>query len=206
MFAFSLQQFGGYYEYYLSVEHNLIATKPYVEHTERNHAVHSQEFSKIILLCGSELEQLLKLLCHSRGIQRAGRMSDHADALMLHPEYPPGCTAPALPVLNRVVSRDGLMYNPWDGFDPARPGLGLAWRHAYQQLRDNRVESFPLATLLNATQALAAHYLLLEELRCFVPITAGHRLPGSEYFSAYFTGPHYVGTQQMQKAANFWPR
>jgi hypothetical protein len=60
----SQDQFFSYWSYYLSIEDEFIRTNHYVEHCTDNSQTYSNEFSKLILIACSEIDNILKAICN----------------------------------------------------------------------------------------------------------------------------------------------
>ena len=70
-----------YWSYYKSIENMFINTIQYVSPSKANKGTYSDEYAKIILLCGPEIDAILKLICKLEQIIPENRdysMSDYS--------------------------------------------------------------------------------------------------------------------------------
>lgn len=153
--------FEKYWSYYKSIENMFINTIQYVSPSRANKETYSDEYAKIIFLCGSEIDSILKLICKLENIQPKDKRYTMADysifidktTLLKEECYCPKCMT--------TIEEEQLMIAPFDKIQIGIPYSGLDWWEDYQSLKHNRMENAKKGNLGNATSMLIAHYILI---------------------------------------------
>lgn len=153
-----------YWSYYKSIENMFINTIQYVSPSVTNKKTYSDEYAKIILLCGSEIDSILKLICKLKNIKPTGRdysMNDYSNYIsksnILKNEcYCPTCMTTTKEKFIMVALfqdiKTGVIYS------------NLEWLRCYQLLKHNRMKNAKKGNLYNAVSLLIAHYVLIRHL------------------------------------------
>lgn len=151
-----------FWDYYQSVEKDLINTNQFVSHEKDNTFVYSNEFAKIILVAGAEVDVLLQEYCKLHDEPGAGNMK-HYSAILKKYEFTEYYT------LNEIMfSTPYMEIVPWEGFDPEQPHAGIEWWKNYQSIKHNRFYSFRKANLQTAIRAVASQYFIIQRLSLMV--------------------------------------
>ena len=86
-----------YWSYYKSIENMFINTTQYVSPSKTNRKTYSDEYTKISLLCGSEIDAILKLICKMEKMKPEKRdysMNDYAKLINESDELKKSCYTP----------------------------------------------------------------------------------------------------------------
>ena len=126
----------------------------YVELAEENLDTFSLEFSRIILVSGSEIDQMFKYLTHSLGLDRAANLPECVDRFRSHrPQFVDfDCAVDGWP--HRIAP-----FSAWrEGYSKT------SWWSAYTGLKHNRIAERYSGNLKNVMECLAAHFGILQYL------------------------------------------
>lgn len=142
-----------HWNYFLTVEAELLACTRYVEFAEPNFACYSNEFAKLIVLAASEVDSIFQELCaHLNPSARASKINDY---------YP--ILSESYPLLTRCevsISRYQLSLQPWKNWTiNERPNW---WSKSYNKLKHERYANFASATLEATLNAVGAQFLALQ--------------------------------------------
>ena len=183
-----LQKYHMYWNYYQSVEKMLKETNQFVAHTIENGSTFSDEFAKIILLSGSEIDSILKVLCNLLEIKPKDNnytMKEYSKVLekidnIKEIEY----------MIDYSSSLDsyGISIYPFANFNKNIKHSGLEWWEDYQAIKHDRVSATKKCTLLNALKIVSAHLtmvkLLIDNIPGFCGISYLQEHTKSEYLRA----------------------
>lgn len=153
-----------YWSYYKSIENMFINTIQYVSPSITNKKTYSDEYAKIILLCGSEVDSILKLICKlekQKPEKRDYSMNDYSkliDSCKLLKEqfYCPECLT--------TTKEKYIVASPFEKIQIGVPYSGLDWWKDYQALKHNRMRNARKGNLKNVVSLLVAHYVLIRHL------------------------------------------
>lgn len=143
----------GNWSYFLALEKQFIRTLDFVAFTSDNGIAYSNEFAKLLLLAGSEVDVVAKQLCQIfEPGSRAGTIIEYQKIITVH-----------RPTTHKLEVR--LPFNhgtrvPWQswGFPtPEKP----RWWEAYNQVKHHRNECFREANQDNVVQAISGLTVLL---------------------------------------------
>ena len=153
-----------YWSYYCIIEKMFINTIQYVSPSITNKKTYSDEYAKIILLCGSEIDSILKLICKLKRIKPQGRdysmndyslMIDNEEAIKLQ-SYCPECMT--------TTKEKFLVSSPFKDIKTGIQYSGLDWWKNYQSLKHNRMKNAKKGNLQTTVNLLTAHYILIRHL------------------------------------------
>lgn len=146
-----------YWENYISIEDEFLATTKYVALDTNNYATYSTVFLKMLLELGSEIDTLAKVLCvvawNKTNLQN---VNDYRDCILGNePEFE-----------KVAVVYETIRETPWQDWQSKSPD----WWTAYNKVKHNRFETgtiggktqeyFKFANLENVFKALMALYQL----------------------------------------------
>lgn len=153
-----------YWSYYKSIENMFITTMQYVSPSKANKETYSDEYTKIIFLCGSEIDSILKLICKLENIlpeYKNFKMKDYAEIFERYISLKTECYCPRCMT---SVDEESLMITPFNKIQIGIKYSGLDWWEDYQSLKHNRMENAKKGNLQNAASMLTAHYILIRFL------------------------------------------
>ena len=139
--------------YFHALERDLIRTFDYVEPSGANASAYSNEYAKLLMLVGSEIDVVAKQL--SRGLPSGATASNIT-------QYQAAITS-AFPGMHQTVieiSRYGLSYIPWSTWGSANP-ISPSWWKAYNSVKHERDINFALASQENVLQSFCGLLVLL---------------------------------------------
>lgn len=135
--------------FYFSLEQDVLGLSRYIEFDTSNFHVHSIELLRLYLSIGSEIDVVLKQICHQLADKSAAKNIIQYREIM----------APAVPEFfdeKAFCPRFNITLQPWKDWLPEkRPD----WWGAYNDVKHNRSEHYQKATLGNVLASLAALYL-----------------------------------------------
>ena len=148
-----------YWDYYRSIEEDLITTTRFVEFCKENYPSYSIEFGRIIMAAGSELDMLFKVLC------KKINPSSKADNIN---QYFTEVTAkfPTISSIKRYVRGYDLILQPFSAWT-SENGPNW-WSKGFNKIKHERNIYFDFANLENALNIVAGlmivlfHYYSLE--------------------------------------------
>lgn len=164
-----------HWDYFLSLEEDLLRSVRFVEPVEDNFGVYSTEFASVILGAASEVDVVLKRLC------REVNPCTRADAIRKYEEELANCAQWDVLVSKVSVPRwPDLSFDPWESW--RERGETPQWWRDYNDVKHHRDRCFSKANFLNAWQAMSA--LFLSCIACYRQIGATDILPPSSCFAA----------------------
>jgi hypothetical protein len=141
------------WHYFLSLERDFIKTIDYVEIAESNAKTHSIEFVKLLLLAGSEVDVVAKMICTAVAPSRpAENIAQYRDILTT--------AFPGIYGLELSIPRYELKPKPWASWDPAA-AKSPDWWKAYNIVKHERDKNFESANQENVTNAMGGLMCLL---------------------------------------------
>jgi hypothetical protein len=165
--------FEKYWSYYKSIENMFINTIQYVSPSKANKETYSDEYAKIIFLCGSEIDSILKLICKLENITPKNKrynMGDYSIFIEKTASLKEECYCPRCMT---TIKEEYLMIAPFNKIQIDKPYSGLDWWENYQSLKHNRMENAKKGNLQNATSMLIAHYILIRFLINYLEKNSG---------------------------------
>jgi hypothetical protein len=139
--------------YFLSIERDFIKTIDFVEIHPQNENTYSNEYAKLLLLIGSEVDVVAKMLCEQAAPGRLRRnIIDYKNALTK--------TFAGFYEVEIDAPRYELKIEPWESW--AMPGaVSPSWWQAYNSVKHNRSTAFSLASQKNTLHALCGLLAML---------------------------------------------
>ncbi|ELV8717087.1 TPA: hypothetical protein I7230_18170 [Vibrio vulnificus] len=133
---------------FIVLESDLAEVSKYIEFDERNFEAFSTQLSKLLLSIGSEVDVVLKQLCRTADAKASRKnIIDYFKVI--------NSNASAKEMLNEEVfiTRFGLSFQPFAGWDENnRP----KWWRAYNNVKHDRLQNYPEASLKNVLFAISA--------------------------------------------------
>ncbi|MDM8552939.1 hypothetical protein QUF72_22865 [Desulfobacterales bacterium HSG2] len=141
-----------YWEYFLSIETDLLRCGRYVEFTEDNYCTYSVEFACIIMAASSEFDTLAKDLCSKiDSTKRVGKITDYYSVIINR--------YPNFPGTKVIIPRYNLSHSPWSEWNAEeRP---YWWSKGYNKIKHDRTNNFVEANLKNAIDATAGLFVAI---------------------------------------------
>jgi hypothetical protein len=138
-----------FWQYYLSLEEDLIRLSKYVEINEDNFKTYSIELVKIYLSTCSEVDVLAKLLSKILGNKKADSISNYSKTIL---QYYPNLTKYSI-----QIPRYSLNLFPWqDWTEKTSP----KWWSSYNRVKHQRDEFYKDASLGNVLNSIAGLLVL----------------------------------------------
>ena len=141
-----------YWDYYRTIEDDLIGASRYVEFCRENFQCYSVEFARILMAAGSELDMLFKQLC------KRMNPGSRADNINL---YCSEVTAkfPQIAAARRYIRPFDLVLQPFEAWTPGNPPVW--WTNGFNKIKHERDRYFHFATLENTLMAASALMIVL---------------------------------------------
>jgi hypothetical protein len=134
-----------HWNYFLALEDNLIECARFVEFSLKNKDVYSIEFAQILMAAASEVDVLSKLIVSMlEPAAQKKNIDDYRSVIIRH--------LPAFANYKVALARYGLRTEPWMSWTS---GTNPTWWRSYNDVKHERDQHFPDATLENVISALA---------------------------------------------------
>lgn len=173
------------WHYFLSLEKDFTRTIDFVELTPANDSAFSNEYAKLLLLVGSEVDVVAKLLCDKIAAgQRAENIVDYRKLIV--------AKFNGFHTIAIEIPRYSISVQPWLPWDPAM-AKSPDWWTAYNNVKHERDKNFQDANQKNTTNALCGLLALLLYLYKDEP----HLQPYPEVLEYGF--PSYMVTEGGRK-------
>jgi hypothetical protein len=139
--------------YFLSVEKDFIRTLDFVELHASNAKAFSNEYAKLLLLIGSEVDVVAKMVCGKAApTQKAENIVDYKTVLT--------AKFVGLHTVEIEIPRYSLKLQPWFSWDP-NVSKSPSWWTAYNNVKHERDKNYPDANQENTVSALCGLLSLL---------------------------------------------
>ncbi len=139
--------------YFLSIEKDFIRTIDYVELHPDNGSAFSNEFAKLLLLIGSEVDVIAKMLCTREApAQNASKIIDYQAVLTTR--------FVGMHSIEIEIPRYKRKIQPWLSWDPANPTPPIWWT-AHNKVKHQRDRDFWRANQQNTLEAICGLLALL---------------------------------------------
>lgn len=139
--------------YFLSLEHDFVETLNYAELAQANYGAYSNEYAKLLLLSGSELDVVAKLLCAKCApSQNAMNIMDYRSVLTV--------AFPGIHTVKIEIPRYRITVEPWADWGLATP-TSPSWWKAHTNVKHKRDEFFSEANQENTLNALCGLLAIL---------------------------------------------
>ena len=136
-----------YWDYFLSIESDLIASSRYVEFSKENFSTFSIEFARIIMAACSEIDTVMKETCKKIDPSKPRENINNYFEIII----------PRFPAFTKSVveiPKYELSFTPWENLTR---GKGPEWwKEGYNAIKHDRTHSFSKANLKNAFLSVAA--------------------------------------------------
>jgi len=99
-----------YWEYFLSIEDDLVRLSRYIELAEANYKTYSIELSRIILASSSEFDVIAKALCKAIDSSSSASNIDEYRGVILS-------RFPKFPTMQIKIPRYNLSFKPWESWN-----------------------------------------------------------------------------------------
>ena len=140
-----------YWNQYMKIEEEFVNTFEYVDCNKDNYLTFSNEYVKILLQAGSEIDVLMRMICNFNTDER----SDIVKYAKIILDKYPKITSQNVEIINGI---DTLV--PYENWNVNKAAQSLTFWEVYNNVKHNRVESYKLANLKNTISCLAAMFIL----------------------------------------------
>lgn len=141
------------WHYFLSLEADFVETLNYVELDPINSQTFSNEYLKLLLLLGSEIDVTAKMICKSVDpAAKRANIDNYRDIITTR--------FPKLCAYEVGIERDGSASKPWATWD-ASPKTNPIWWSSYNDVKHERNVNFKDANQENVLGALSGLLVLL---------------------------------------------
>jgi len=132
-----------HWEYFLSIEKDLLKCTNYVDFTEDNYNTYSIEFAKIIMTSGAEIDVIMKLLCKSINPSLSPRnITEYYN--IIHSKYP------KFNDFEIELPKYHLSFKPWENW--TNTNSPAWWKDSFNKIKHERDIHFSQANLNNTLQ------------------------------------------------------
>lgn len=139
--------------YFLSIERDFIRTIDYVELHPDNSTAFSNEYAKLMLLIGSEIDVVAKLLCAREAPDQSARNIIQYRTILT-------TRFTGLHTIEIDIARYKMKIKPWLSWNPENPS-SPAWWTAHNAIKHERDKHFLKANQRNTVEALCGLLALL---------------------------------------------
>ena len=155
-----------YWVYYLMLEDRFVHTLTYVELSQDNEDVYSNEYAALIQMIGAEIDSFFKVCCGFNASD-IKNITDYYHSITTN--YPG--------ILTQEVSvrAANMTFKPFDGWNGTQAKQSLFWWLAFDNIKHSRTANKKDASQKNALYALSALFLL--EMKYLSDITAATQEP-----------------------------
>ncbi len=181
-----------HWNYFLSVEQDLMRLSRYIEFHEDNYDCYSLEIVRLLMASAAEVDVVCKQICQT--------INPNSTASSIH-KYRDEIFAvyPVMAQFEVVAPRFGLSLNPWSNWNQLR-GVPLWW-NAYNKAKHHRHTHYAKANLKNVLNAVAGLfvaclYLYKDKAETAELIPSPMILQaGDEWFGGAHYGSNVIGTR-----------
>jgi hypothetical protein len=179
-----------YWDYYLTIERDIIETTRFVEFVPTNYSCYSIEFARIIMSAGTELDMVFKQLCEKIDPNTtADNINNYYDVVI--PVFP------NIINIQRYIRGYELLLKPFDGW--TKGNNPCWWTHGYNKIKHERNTYFNKATLENAINIVSGLSIVLF---LFYKLEYGENLPFGIKNAPKLIVP-YVSSEPEQDGFNY---
>jgi hypothetical protein len=171
--------------YFATLSEDVQRTARFVEPTPANFPTYSIEFARLYLAICSEIDVVVKLLCHQANNEAKVKGIDSYRPIIL-------AKFPDFPSVEVSIPQNELLLTPWKQW---LSGNNPDWWKQHNNVKHQRDSYYHEANLANTLNALgglfiSVGYLYAEDLRdCFLPPLQHFIGFSSKYFSGSSLGP-----------------
>ena len=141
-----------HWNYYRLLEEDLEKCFRFVAPFEEHWNVYSDEFSRIILMAATEIENALKAFVFWT-FKEKPPSSIHQYFNCIHEKYPSFCS------MEMVMPRYSIGFKPWDGWSAS--SAPDWWTYGYNKIKHDRMNHPNAPTLIRAIKAVGSLQVLL---------------------------------------------
>jgi hypothetical protein len=142
-----------HWNYFLSLEEDLIRVGRFIEFSKSNYSCYSTELARLLLAAGSEVDVVAKLLCKKLDASASvNNIDDYRNVVLSR--------ISRLPTHTVSLPRFGITLTPWSKWAIA---TNPDWWREHNQVKHQRDENFGKAHLKNTLNAIGGLFLLLME-------------------------------------------
>ena len=178
-----------YWNYYVGIEKMFSKTLQFVFPSKENFETFSDEYTKIIFLCCSEIDSLLKLLIKLSG----ETLRENEQSMKFYSKYIEKdeqikkCMFGINPF--NALAGEGMNFSPFLSVNSSMKYGNLEWWKDYQLLKHDRLKNCYSGNLYNAVNSVIAYYILLVRLMDYVEtynnLTFADKHSKSSFFIPY---------------------
>lgn len=143
-----------HWNYFLTLEADLIALARYVEIDKKNFKTFSLELSRLLVSACGEVDSVLKQICERHSQINRKKWDINVYQTEIQAAYPNFSRASV------SIPRYGLSLEPWSNWTRNPPSNPKWWR-GHNGIKHNRPEEFEKGNLKNTLNALAGLYIAL---------------------------------------------
>lgn len=152
-----------YWDYFLSLEADLIESSRYVEFTQANFDAYSIHFARLVMAVSAEIDSVAKAFCKQIDPNSgATNILEYAGKIL--GRYP------KITDVGTVSHKYGITITPWEMWSSYD---SPDWWQAYNGIKHNRALNFHTATLKNSLTSLSGLLVLL--LYFYFDRNSGHQ-------------------------------
>jgi hypothetical protein len=167
-----------YWEFFLSIEDELIQTTRYVEFNDDHRNVYSIAFSRILRASASEVDVVAKDMCRIIGPKKTfGTLAEYRPVILGR--------FPRFPTMEIRIPRHSMSSIPWREW---ASGNKPDWWAAYNNVKHQRNKHYNMATLQNALEATMGLLCVLVYFHRLVFVGEVHIDPRPKLLSPTFSG------------------
>jgi hypothetical protein len=171
--------------YFLSIEKDFVATIDYVHLNSSNFKTYSNEFAKLLLLIGSEVDVVAKRVCNKINPNaRANNIEDYRNIIT--------AAYTGMHDIEIDIAKFSLKIKPWASWGATPPASPVWWK-AYNDVKHERNTNFSDANLEHSLSALCGLCALL----LYLFKDEQHLQPYPDLLDHGF--PNYLVTQHGKK-------
>lgn len=141
------------WHYFLTIERDFIKTLDFVEFHPDNDNTYSNEFAKLMLLIGSEVDVVAKMVCKCVNPKRDPQNIESYREIICGRYH-------KLHTMKIEVTRYARNIKPWLSWGTSTPESPEWWK-AYNKVKHQRDQHFSKASLKNTSDALCGLLVLL---------------------------------------------
>lgn len=139
-----------HWNYFLSVEEDIVRLSRFIEFDKRNFYCFSLEIVRLLVAAAAEVDIVCKQICQQINPgSGASSINQYRDEIT--------SVYPAIIEFEVVAPRYGLTLRPWDNW--RTPGLPPDWWTAYNKIKHERHTDYYRANLHNVLNAVAGLYV-----------------------------------------------
>jgi len=149
--AITTTKIDSHWNYFLSVEADLLELSRFIEFDKRNYKCFSVEMARLLMAAAAEVDVVCKQLCLvANPASRADRINQYREEIVR--------AFPMIPRFEVLAPRCGLRLKPWVNW--RRPNNPPYWWTAYNKTKHHRHDEYHRACLKNVLNAVAGLFVV----------------------------------------------